>query len=101
MPSRVVQAEKAKAVKGKEGTASEGEKDAHELLRTLVRIGRPPHTGLPRVLRAASFLLPNTRLLYDGDGRQVPKQSLSSAIGVAGDAVILFYRLEKPGGVTC
>lgn len=63
-PSRVVEAEKAKAVKGKEGTASDGEKDAHELLRTLVRIGRPPHTGLPRMLRAASFLLPKTRVSY-------------------------------------
>lgn len=35
---RVVAAAKAKAIEGSNGAASDGEKEAHELLRTLVRI---------------------------------------------------------------
>lgn len=40
---RVVNAAKAKAIEGSSGAASEGEKDAHELLRTLVS----GHCGTP------------------------------------------------------
>ena len=71
IPFRVVQAEKAKAVKGKEGAPPDGEKDAHELLRTLVRRERLPH--MPHLLRNAFLLLPNMRVSYDSHVRPILK----------------------------
>eukprot|EP00904_Undaria_pinnatifida_P001084 jgi/Undpi1/10977/HiC_scaffold_30.g13278.m1 len=54
--SQVVQAAQLKAAKGKEGATSAGEKDAHELLRTLHREQPRPHHHQQHQEQAAALL---------------------------------------------